>query len=88
MSHGELRDVRGSAAAAAGQKPYVLKSESFGQNWTWTALPESLAAVAVIQTDPTSSKTLYAIAPNCATYTSSLLIPTLAHSNHAKRRRP
>jgi len=65
MSHGELRDVRGSAAAAAGQKPYVLKSESFGQNWTWTALPESLAAVAVIQTDPTSSKTLYAIAPNC-----------------------
>ena len=63
MSHGELRDVR--ASSSAGQKPYVLKSENFGQNWTWTAFPESLAAVTVIQTDPTSSKTLYAIAGDC-----------------------
>ena len=63
MSHDELRDVptRGSE----GQKPYVLKSTNFGMNWTWTAFPESLAAVTVIQTDPTSSKTLYAIAGNC-----------------------
>jgi hypothetical protein len=63
MAHGELRDVPKRASAA--QKPYVLKSENFGQNWTWTAFPESLAAATVIQTDPTSSKTLYAIAGHC-----------------------
>ena len=63
MAHGELRDA--PRRASTGQKPYVLKSENFGLNWTWTALPESLATTSVIQTDPTSSKTLYAIAGSC-----------------------
>ena len=61
---GEVRDVRPDVLSATQQK-YVLKSADFGQNWTWTAFPDFLQSVSLIQTDPTDSKTIYAVAPAC-----------------------
>jgi hypothetical protein len=59
----------------------VLKSENYGQNWSWTVFPPALAGVTVIQTDSTSSETLheYAIAGACVSTS------TVSHSLLALR---
>jgi hypothetical protein len=46
-------------------RKYVLRSNTFGSNWTWTLFPPFLQSVSLMQVDPTDPKTLYAIAPDC-----------------------
>jgi len=43
---------------------YLLKTEDFGQNWTWTPLPKELQA-ASLTVDPTDAHSLFALMPDC-----------------------
>jgi len=67
-SFGELRDSRHKSALRDGSADalkYVLKSENFGVDWTWTQLPDALQAAELLAVDPTDAGTLYGVAPDC-----------------------
>ena len=50
-----------------GGQQFIIKNFNYGvgMNWTWTQLPPHLAGIHSFSTDPTSNKTIYAIAANC-----------------------
>lgn len=42
---------------------FVLRSASFGSNWTWTQFPAQLSSVGTIAVNPVDASTIYAISP-------------------------
>jgi len=54
----------GLQLAPMGNVQWLMLSEDFGQNWTWTKMPANLQAGNLAQ-DPTNAKGLYAITSNC-----------------------
>jgi len=47
-----------------GNIKYLMTSEDFGKNWTWTPFPQNLQAGG-LTVDPTSKKSMYALTANC-----------------------
>ncbi len=68
MHFGEQRDDCWDCpwmTSASVNKKWVLKTINFGENWTWTVLPDEMQAVETLQTDPSDSSVLYAVSSNC-----------------------
>lgn len=58
--------MRGSRTTPTWKPSLLLKSPNFGQNWSWSILPEHLKGLGdTLEVDPTNSSTLYAVTPDC-----------------------
>merc|ERR1712037_1001664 len=59
----------GLQSTSEGNVQWLMLSEDFGQNWTWSKMPADLQAGNIAQ-DPTDAHGLYAMTGNCLAHSS------------------
>lgn len=63
-ARGMASDAERAVANGDGNKVWLMTSEDYGNNYTWTVMPDSFQPGALFN-DPTDGTTLYGMATNC-----------------------